>query len=562
MGTPANLNQFWAELLVEELIRNGVTQFFIAPGSRSTPLTSAVARHPRTEALVHFDERGSAFATLGYGRANASPAAWITTSGTAVANGLPAVVEASIDGVPMICLTADRPPELRDTSANQTINQVGIFGGYPRWFFDMPCPSEAIDPSFVLTTVDQAVFRSMQDFGPVHLNCMYREPLASVRDDSDLRRLEERLAPWRNSAEPFTTYAETRQVTSERVVDDIIARIESAVCPLLLLGRMNRPLEREVAARLAQLFYERVLADVLSGQRLGGALAAGPRPPALVMIQGSGGPGMAPMLGPVNGADFILQLGDSPVSKSATRFLTATRGVVFVVADGRKRVDPDHLVDRRVEADPSMFAEQLVLQSSSLGRSAISTHVDSTEDVALGDPETTGASVARAISRHIPPEHGLFLASSLAIRHMDDHAVYDGPSVRVAANRGASGIDGTIASAVGFGIGLGAPVTVLIGDLAALHDLNSMALLSEHPVVVVVLNDDGGGIFKRLPIAEESDVFEAYFRTPHGLGFAEAASMFGIDYHAPATNAEFAAVYERACGSDRSALIEVPIRDT
>ena len=188
---PSGINQIWADLLVEELIRAGVGLFCIAPGSRSAPLALAVAAHPRAQCVMHYDERGTAFCALGYGRATRRPAAWITTSGTAVANGMPAVVEASMDAVPMLLVTSDRPPELRATGANQTIDQVKIFGNYVRWQFDLPTPDPAIDPAVVLTTADQAVYRATRmPAGPVHLNVMYREPLFSNPDRrSTLRRL-------------------------------------------------------------------------------------------------------------------------------------------------------------------------------------------------------------------------------------------------------------------------------------------------------------------------------------------------------------------------------------
>ena len=156
----ARANRLWAKLVVEELVRNGVDFFCVAPGSRSTPLVAAVSENPKVKPMIHYDERGTAFAALGYARATGRPAAWITTSGTAVANGLPAIVEASTDGVPMLLLTADRPPELRQTGANQTIVQPNIFGEYTRWSFDLPVPDLSVEPASVLTTVDQAVYRA------------------------------------------------------------------------------------------------------------------------------------------------------------------------------------------------------------------------------------------------------------------------------------------------------------------------------------------------------------------------------------------------------------------
>ena len=143
----ANINHFWADLIIDELVRNGVRQFFIAPGSRSTPLVAAISRHPEASAVIHFDERGSAFMALGYGRSTQRPAVWVTTSGTAVANGLPAIIEAAQSETPLIALTADRPAELRSTGANQAIDQVDIFGKYTKWFVDLPCPTPAIDPA-------------------------------------------------------------------------------------------------------------------------------------------------------------------------------------------------------------------------------------------------------------------------------------------------------------------------------------------------------------------------------------------------------------------------------
>ena len=169
-----SLNQFWASLIIEELVRNGVHYFCIAPGSRSTPLVVA-------KTFMGYEKRSIGFHALGYARATGSPAAVITTSGTAVANLYPAVVEASSDGVPMVLLTADRPPELIETDANQTIRQDRFFGTYVRWYFDLPCPDINISPSMALTTVDQAVYRSkIGHSGPVHLNCRYREPLEPI----------------------------------------------------------------------------------------------------------------------------------------------------------------------------------------------------------------------------------------------------------------------------------------------------------------------------------------------------------------------------------------------
>ncbi|WP_273889483.1 2-succinyl-5-enolpyruvyl-6-hydroxy-3-cyclohexene-1-carboxylic-acid synthase, partial [Rubrobacter naiadicus] len=202
----AEANLLWASLLVEELVRAGVGPFCIAPGSRSTPLVAAIAENPRARAVVHYDERGTAFCALGYARATGRPAAWVTTSGTAVANGLPAVVEAATDCVPVILLTADRPPELRETGANQTIVQPGLFGGYVRWSFDMPAPDTRPAPEMVLTAADQAVYRARRaPAGPVHLNLMFREPF--LPPPGRRPEVPPHLRGWYEKGAPYTRYA-------------------------------------------------------------------------------------------------------------------------------------------------------------------------------------------------------------------------------------------------------------------------------------------------------------------------------------------------------------------
>jgi 2-succinyl-5-enolpyruvyl-6-hydroxy-3-cyclohexene-1-carboxylate synthase len=236
-----NLNQYWADLIIEELLRNGLEYICIAPGSRSTPLVLAAARHEKIKTLIGYDERSLGFHALGYARASGSPAAIITTSGTAVANLYPAVVEASTDGVPLIVLTADRPPELIDTGANQTIRQDRFFGDYVRWHFDLPCPDQSINPEMVLTTVDQAVFRSLTDLpGPVHLNCRYRQPLEPT-DNPMPSGYDLNIQQWQKAQLPFTRYAMTKQIVPERELDALAGLIENTERGMIVAGQLTGP---------------------------------------------------------------------------------------------------------------------------------------------------------------------------------------------------------------------------------------------------------------------------------------------------------------------------------
>lgn len=554
MGAAPHPNRLWADLLVEELVRCGVGLFCLAPGSRSTPLVQAVAANPEARHLMHFDERGTAFAALGYARATGRPAAWVTTSGTAVANGLPAVVEASVDGVPLVLLTADRPPELRDTGANQTIPQPSVFGEYVRWRFDLPAPTAEIDPAFVLTTADQSVHRALgRPRGPVHLNCMFREPLDADAPDDD------GLARWRASGEPYTRYVAPESV-DRAAVADLTERLRGIERGLVVAGRLATRAEGEAAARLAGALGWPLLPDVGSQVRFEDSAVACP-----FYDQALGSDAFREPFAP----EAVIHLGGRVTSKRLGRLLADARpDPLVVVRDDPFRFDPDHVVTDRVVADVEAFCGALAEEVRRRAESptpwlkawrAASVAVSDTLDAHLSESGViTEPAVARLAARHAGA--GLVLAASMPVRDADAFAALGGTATLVASNRGASGIDGTVATAAGFARGLDAPATLLLGDLALLHDLNSLAMLrdpAQPPVTVVAVNNDGGGIFHFLPIAERADVFEPYFGTPHGLGFEHAARMFGLAYHRPETLAGLDAALGEARSSGRSALVEV-----
>ncbi|MDP9411675.1 MAG: 2-succinyl-5-enolpyruvyl-6-hydroxy-3-cyclohexene-1-carboxylic-acid synthase [Actinomycetota bacterium] len=558
-GANAQANRLWARLIVEELVRCGVDFFSVAPGSRSTPLVAALAENKRARKLVHFDERGTAFGALGYARATGRPAAWITTSGTAVANGLPAVVEAATDGVPMILLTADRPPELRQTGANQTIDQPEIFGDFVRWRFDLPAPGLEIDPAMVLTTVDQAAYRaSRAPSGPVHLNLMFREPFLPEDEDEP----PSGPASWLKGSVPYTRYAATGPAVDGTEIEGLGNALRAVERGLVVAGRLASREQGEAVLRLAGSLGWPVLPDVGSQVRLGadseGFVAYYDALLADETFAGAHAP------------EAVLHVGGRSLSKRLEQFLSRSRPDPYVVVrENPFRLDPHHRVTHSVEADVVSFCAALA--------GAVGTHTPLKEDpswtaawsgasemagrrmdeLLYGAEEPSEPLVARLVSRNIPPDHGLVVASSMPIRDLDTYAATDGPPVPVAANRGASGIDGTVATAAGFARGLGRPVTLLIGDLALLHDLNSLAMLRDLRVVVVAINNDGGGIFSFLPVARHEEFFEPYFGTPQGVGFEPAAAMFGLDYERPHSTKELLEAYRAACAREGSTLIEV-----
>jgi 2-succinyl-5-enolpyruvyl-6-hydroxy-3-cyclohexene-1-carboxylate synthase len=554
------MNHLWGYLIVEELVRTGVNYFVISPGSRSTPLTMAVAQHPQATKIIWIDERGAAFHAVGYARATGEPAVLICTSGSAAANYLPAVIEAATDGVPLIILSADRPPELRQTGANQTIEQPDLYGSYPVWKFDLPCPTPELNPTFVLTTIDLAVFRSRKNNGGVvQINCMFREPLAPTGEPVEIPAS---LAPWHQSHKPYTHYARSLTIPAKTEIRSLFKTIVRTQKGVLVVGALKSAAESIAVAELATRLNWVVFADIQSGLRLSADL------PNLVHY--------FDRLLLTNAAveleqiETVIQFGTRIVSAQWLKWLEKHPPTNYVViVNDAERHDPSHLVSLRLESDITALCEQLCQQLPQLDRSPwvdqlridsarIGVSVDKflKTTVALTEPL-----IVRTISQLIPSQHGLWVANSMPIRDLDLYAagVHSIGVPSIGANRGTSGIEGSIAAATGFAVGLGAAVTAIFGDLSSLHDLNSLALLRQipSPIIVVIINNDGGGIFSFLPISKSTDLFEPYFGTPHGLNFAHAATMFALDYYHPSHPAELIQNYNQALTGGQSAIIEV-----
>jgi 2-succinyl-5-enolpyruvyl-6-hydroxy-3-cyclohexene-1-carboxylate synthase len=557
----ARLNTLWGRLVVEELARCGVDFVCISPGSRSTPLTAAVAESGRIESAIWLDERGAAFHALGRARAAGRPSALICTSGTAVANYLPAVIEAAQDCVPLVIVTADRPPELIDAGANQAIRQPGIFGDYVRWSCTLPAPDAAVGARAVLSAVGHAVQRAIgPPAGPVHLNCRYREPLEPLEDvpwPSDLPRR------WREGREPLTLHARPRTLPDAESLDRIIATIAGARRGLIMIGRLPSEGDRDAAALAERLGWP-VAADVRSGLRLGAGPAG--RVPYLDQIL------LSPAVRSFFTPDVVLHLGGQPVSKRLAQALALLPDAeVISVQEHPFRHDPDHRVAQRVQADIAGFCGLLAGRigdgdggSAAAGAwgerlRAWSARAGAAIDAFVAGSPFGEIAAARIVSREIPAGHGLFLANSMPVRDMEMFADTAGARPAVAANRGASGIDGTVSTAAGFARGLGRPATLMCGDLSLLHDLTALIQLRAlpQPLVIVALNNGGGGIFHFLPIAGRPDLLDPWFTAPHDVDFAGIERLFGIRCHLPRSAAEFTEVYRAACASGAPALIEV-----
>ncbi len=553
------MNQLWGYLIVEELIRNEVNYFVISPGSRSTPLTVAVAQNLQAQKIICLDERAAGFHAIGYARATGNPAVLICTSGTAAANYLPAVIEASIDNIPLIILSSDRPPELRQTGANQTINQVNLYGNYPTWQFDLPCPTAEIKPNVVLTTIDLAVSKARQaPGGVVHLNCMFREPFGAT--DAPVE-IPASLGRWEDNRLPYTRYASKLTIPTSDEIESLIEIIQSTTKGVLVVGQLKSLGDIQAVVELALRLNWAVFADIQSGLRL--------RYDFPNLIHYFDRLLLTDAAVELKQIDTIVQIGTRIVSSQWLKWIEKypPQNYIVVVNDG-DRDDPSHLVSLRIESDIAYLCQQLPDLPASTWvqelRSA-SDRISVTAAKFLKTTKLTEPLVALTISELIPSQHGLWVSNSMPIRDLDMFGVgamegdSEALSPRIGANRGTSGIEGAIASATGFAVGLQAPVTAIVGDLSSLHDLNSLSLLSRNsqPVIVVIINNDGGGIFSFLPIAKSTEIFDTYFGTPHGLNFSHAAAMFELDYYHPQNSEEFIRDYLNALAAHRSAIIEV-----
>lgn len=563
-----NLNTLWAQLTVETLIAQGLRQFFISPGSRSTPLTLAASQHPEATCVVIHDERSAAFQALGYGRWQGKPAALICTSGTALANYYPAVIEAAQDMIPLVVLSGDRPPELRDCGANQTIQQQHIFGSYVREFVEMPTPQARLSPRFVVSRIEQALCRALRPVkGPVHLNFPFPEPLTPSPSQAEAEDYAEAMS---ELVLPQTHYLQPPPQHPSALNLKDLAQKQG----LLLIGRLPPALEKDAILALADALQWPTFADPLSNLRPALATRAyGLSAYDLLLRQAD-----FKALLHSNPPEVVLHLGQGFVSKQLLLFLaqhleTHAACPYIQVTDNPRPQDPTYQVSTHVIQCPAAFAQSQLTTLAPRPQPAQSlrafeafqtqarqhlktwTHTDAITElgVAAGCLEHLGESV-------------LFVGNSMAIRDID--SVLDAQTPLLVGSRGTSGIDGNLAMLAGVITASAQPATLLCGDLALYHDLNSLGTFRNLPAgaIVVVVNNQGGGIFSFLPVAHahggvnDPERVERYFGTPHPWHFESAAQLFGLHYAQPTHPKDFCQALTTAhhkAQQGQSTLIEV-----
>jgi 2-succinyl-5-enolpyruvyl-6-hydroxy-3-cyclohexene-1-carboxylate synthase len=526
-------NTLWARSFVDELARARVREIVLAPGSRSTPLVMAFARDGRFRLRVHVDERSAAFFALGVGKASGTPAAVLTTSGTATANVFPAVVEAYESEVPLLVLTADRPARLRGGDANQTIDQVGLYGTHARASLEVPAP-ELDGPALrhLRTLACRAVATALgPPAGPVHVNFPFDKPLEPVEPSGDFVRAHPLAATGRPGGAPFVEVVAGRRAPDAAVLDDLTRRL-AVERGVLVAGPSSEPARAgRAAAQLARATGFPLLADPLSGARFGPAEGAHVVAGYDLFLRE---PRAVERLRP----DIVLRVGASPTSAPLLEWLLHHSGVEHVVVDGGGRwKDHTATVTRYVQADPADTLHALAGRAEctvspewgALWRSAERAALEGLSR-ARGDPHE--GDVWSAVLAAVPPAGTVFVSSSMPVRDLDTFGHPREEPLAVYGNRGASGIDGIVSTA--FGVASQqrrGPTVCVLGDLAFLHDQNGLLWSREDDahVVFVLVDNDGGGIFHSLPVAGAEPAFTEYFATPHGLDLDLAAGLHGIE---------------------------------
>ncbi|PTX94363.1 2-succinyl-5-enolpyruvyl-6-hydroxy-3-cyclohexene-1-carboxylic-acid synthase [Opitutus sp. ER46] len=520
-------NALWASVLVETLVRRGVRRAVVSPGSRSTPLTIALARHPAMRAVPVLDERSAAFFALGLAKADLRPVVLVCTSGTAAANYFPAVIEAFESAVPLIVFTADRPPEMRACASGQTIDQQKLYGGYVGFYHELAVPELDLGQlRYLRQTVAHAAERTLQpQAGPVHLNVPFRDPLPPLPDGGRAAT----FAATVNWPDFFAQVTVGMRVEPEAELPELKVGGRG----MIVVGP-NQPREAETfthaVMELARRLGWPVLADGLSPIR---STAEGEIVTTYDTILRS--TAMAEQLAP----EQVLAIGGWPTSKvlrtwlqsrDVPTWLLTTRWDNRDALHGRTRLLPTTpatlaaALPARPDAQPGEYEVQWHWAEGQVRRQLDQSLAQTTE---LLEPKA-----AWLLAQHLPEETPVFISNSMPIRDVEYVWLATRRKLRPLCNRGANGIDGTLSTALGVAEGAGRPTVLLTGDLALLHDTNGFLLRPQFrgSLTVVVINNNGGGIFEHLPVAQFDPPFEPFFATPQEADLGRLCAVYNVPH--------------------------------
>ncbi|MFD9629046.1 2-succinyl-5-enolpyruvyl-6-hydroxy-3-cyclohexene-1-carboxylic-acid synthase [Peribacillus muralis] len=544
----------YAASFVDELAENGVKHVVVSPGSRSTPLAILLVEHPDIEIHINVDERSAAFFALGMAKALKEPVGLLCTSGTAAANYYPAIIEAYYSRVPLIVLTADRPHELRDVGAPQAIDQIHLYGRQVKWFVEMALPERTDEMIRYARTVGaRAVATAAADpAGPVHLNFPLREPLIPNLEQAKECR-QKRMAP------AVLIESGVRTLSASQI-EAVATTLSQAKQGLIVCGELPDPEMKEEIVALAETLAFPLLADPLSQLRSGSHDKG-------VIIDAYDTFLRDETTKASFSPDVIIRFGAMPVSKPLLLFMKKQKQAITLVVDGGAGWrEPAGLATNMIYCEEREFCQR-VGEKISGATDDEWLHIWQTINRATknalasvrDEAELSEGKLFALLADMLPKQSTLFVGNSMPIRDLDTFFMNNEKGIRTLANRGANGIDGVVSTALG--VSTVAENTVLaIGDLSFFHDMNGLlaAKLQKQNITILLINNDGGGIFSFLPQANEKEHFETLFGTPHGLDFSHTAKLYGGKYNKVQSWDELQRVVTESFQIQGLKIIEVP----
>ncbi|WP_307480485.1 2-succinyl-5-enolpyruvyl-6-hydroxy-3-cyclohexene-1-carboxylic-acid synthase [Cytobacillus purgationiresistens] len=526
MNHQESLTQYIASF-VSELVKNGVEDVVVSPGSRSTPMAMVMAEHPELRVHIHVDERSAAFFALGMAKATTNPVAILCTSGTAAANYYPAIVEAFYSRVPLIVLTADRPHELRDVGAPQAIDQIHLYGKNVKWFIEMAPPDHSDGViRYVRSACTRAVSTAKKSpAGPVHLNFPFREPLIPQLDNPNIFALS-------NRKEAYMKIESGHMTLKAEEFNQMAHVLSSYEKGIIVCGPMEEEGFSKAVIGLAKKLNFPIIADPLS------QLRSGYHSHSLIIDTYDSflkNEDAKEQLKP----EIIIRFGAMPVSKPLLQFLKLHQDVRQLVIDGGSGFrDPALLSTDMIYCQETLFCESLAAIVEEKEDSRFLKQWKDCNDLTKAKlkpiqhiEELSEGKIFAQLAELLPDGATVFVGNSMPIRDLDTFFHNNEKSIKVMANRGANGIDGVVSTALGAAMH-SQPLYLIIGDLTFFHDLNGLiaAKLYHIPIHIIVINNNGGGIFSFLPQAEHPKNFEMLFGTPLDIDFSHSVKMFGGHY--------------------------------
>jgi 2-succinyl-5-enolpyruvyl-6-hydroxy-3-cyclohexene-1-carboxylate synthase len=565
MKIKVNRNNLWTRIFFDQLAALGVKYACISPGSRSTPLTYILSKNRKIKSFIHFDERSSAFFALGLAKATESPVIVVTTSGTAVAELYPAIIEAYQQRTPLIICTADRPAELVGTGANQTINQHNIFRNHIRWFRDLGLPSISDTGFYHLQKIAIKAYRIslLEDRGPVHLNFPFRKPLEPFSYTDKVGKRIFRTKP--QIIAQYNSQISSPKLEKSKDFNRIVSQLTESEKGIILVGPIeyDEKLIKKIK-ELSNLLKYPIFADGISQLRFNVNKKDN------FLISNFNSIFASQKFASERNPEIILQFGRTPTSSKIETFLEETNAVRYTIDSYGDKHDPSKNAKSTFAIKPISFCEILILQLKEenfkrqktnwlkdfIRAEEISEKIKSRIIDKAKFPSEP--SIINEVIKLIPAGSNLLIGNSLPVRDLDNFISKSSKRIAIYFNRGASGIDGITSTALGIA-SRKKPTILITGDLSFLHDINSLATAVKYsiPITIIVINNNGGGIFESLPIANRVKYFNKFFITPHNLDLGQIVKSFGINYQLVTTRRNLQQQLKNAMNKNLPSVIEI-----